>query len=253
MKQYFIPIDEIINEPYSGILGYPRASKTQLKARLKELKQLGINGISFTGPTRLGKLSVLGKGYVGIVVLAKKDNLVVALKIRRLDSQRKTLKNEALLIRKANSVFVGPKLISASRNFLIMEFLSGEAIGRWINQITGKGTSKYVKTVIRKILVDCYNLDKIGLDHGELSKITKHVIVGRKNVTIIDYESSSLLRRPSNVTSAAQGILIGTGIAKKIHKIYSVPTKDKIISALREYKADKSLENFNNLLVVLKL
>jgi len=96
-------------------------------------------------------------------------------------------------------------------------------------------------------------LDKIGLDHGELSKITKHVIVGRKNVTIIDYESSSLLRRPSNVTSAAQGILIGTGIAKKIHKIYSVPTKDKIISALREYKADKSSENFDNLLTVLKL
>lgn len=253
MKQFFLPINEFVNEPYSGILGYPKATKIQLKARLKELKQLDIKSVSFVGPTALGKISVLGKGYAGVVVLAKKNNSVVALKIRRVDSQRKSLKDEAVFLKKANSVNVGPKLIAFSKNFLVMEYLPGEKIGKWIEHVNGKGTSKRVKNIIKKVLTDCYNLDKIGLDHGELSIITKHVIIGKSKVTIIDYESSSIERRTSNVTSATQGMLIGSGIAKKIQKIYRVPEKEEIISALREYKLDKSRRNFDNLLKVLKV
>lgn len=253
MKRFFIPINELISEPYSAILGYPKASKIQLKSRLNELKNLGIDEISFVGPTMLGKLSVLGKGYAGVVVLAKKNRSTVALKIRRIDSQRKSLKDEANFLKKANSVKVGPKFLLASRNFLVMEYLPGERIGNWVNQVKGKGSAKLVKNMIKNVLVDCYNLDKIGLDHGELSIITKHVIVGKIRSTIIDFESASVERRPSNVTSATQGLLIGSGIAKNIQKIYSVPSKEKIIFALREYKQEKSKENFNALLKVLKV
>lgn len=253
MKQCFIPVNEIINEPYAGILGYPKATNAQLRSRLKELKKLGINSVSFTGPMLLGKISVLGKGYVGVVILAKKNRTIAALKIRRVDSQRKTLKDEASLLKKANSVHVGPKLISSSRNFLVMEYLAGKKIGLWVNEVSGKGTAREVKNMIRKVLTDCYKLDKIGLDHGELSIISKHIIIGKSKSTIIDFESSSLERKSSNVTSATQGILIGSGIAKRIRKICSVPEKQKIIDALREYKISKSENSFENLLKVLKV
>ena len=92
----------------------------------------------------------------------------------------------------------------------------------------------------------------MGLDHGELRRITKHVIVGRKT-TLIDFESSSTKRRVSNVTSATQGIFIGSGIVNEIKKIYKIPSKEKIIKALRIYKKEQTRDNFENVLTVLKM
>jgi len=74
----------------------------------------------------------------------------------------------------------------------------------------------------KKILEDCYSLDRIGLDHGELSNLSKHVIVGRK-ITVIDFESSSTDRKVSNVTSATQALCIGSGISKIIGRVYKIP------------------------------
>ena len=131
MTQHFISIKKLAQEPYSTILVYPKSTKRQLNSRIKELEKLKIKSLSFTGPTTIGKLEILGKGYVGIVVLAKLGNKKVALKIRRLDSQRNEMKTEAKLLKMVNSVNVGPKLFDYSKNFVVMEFLDGEKIGNW--------------------------------------------------------------------------------------------------------------------------
>jgi putative serine/threonine protein kinase len=89
------------------------------------------------------------------------------------------------------------------------------------------------------------------LDHGELSRIPKHVIVGNK-ITIIDFESSSMERRVSNVTSATQAFYIGSGISKIVNTIYKTPNKAKIISVLSNYKQNRNKENFESLLNILK-
>ena len=253
MAHSFISIKNFVDEPYSEILGYPKATSRQIKSRINELDKLKIKSISLNGPTTLGKLEILGKGYVGVVVLAKKGNKEFALKIRRTDSQRKEMKSEAKLLKLVNSVNVGPKMIDVSKNFLIMEYIEGIKIVDWVNSLKGVGSVKKLKSTIRKILEDCYNLDQIGFDHGELSNISKHVIVGKTKSTLIDFESSSVKRRPSNVTSVTQAIFIGSGIAKRVQKIYKNPPKEKIISALKQYKQEKSLENFENLLKILKL
>ena len=117
----------------------------QIKSRINELEKLKIKSISLIGPTTLGKLAILGKGYVGVVVLAKKNTKQVALKIRRTDSQRKEMKNESVLLKKVNSVNVGPKMILASKNFLIMEYLEGEKISQWIQDLKGTGSTKKLK------------------------------------------------------------------------------------------------------------
>lgn len=253
MVHSFISIKKFGEEPYSKILGYPRATNRQIKSRIKELEKLKIKSISLTGPTSLGKLAILGKGYVGIVVLAKKNNKQVALKIRRTDSQRNNMKNESVLLKLVNSVNVGPKMIDVSKNFLVMEYLEGEKISDWMNSLKGIGSTKKLKSIIRKILEDCYRLDQIDFDHGELSNISKHVIIGKTKSTLIDFESSSTNRRPSNVTSIAQAFFIGSGIAKKAQKIYKNPSKDKIIEVLQRYKKEKTSENFEKLLKILKL
>ena len=90
-------------------------------------------------------------------------------------------------------------------------------------------------------------------DHGELSNISKHVIVGKTKCTLIDFESSSTKRKPSNITSITQAIFIGSGIAKQVQKIYKNPSKDEIIKGLKQYKQEKTRENFDVLLKILKL
>ena len=253
MQQSFLSINKLSEKPFNTIIGYPNATKKQVLLRIAQMKKLGISSVSFQGDLKLGSISVLGKGYVGIVVLAKKRKKVVAVKIRRTDSQRKEMKNEAKLLKIANSSGVGPCLIDSSKNFIVMEYLDGKKIGMWIKELKGKGSSKKLKSVIKKTLEDCYNLDKIGLDHGELSSISKHVIIGKSKTTIIDFESSSTKRRVSNVTSATQGIFIGSGISKSIKKIYKLPSRNKIIEALRNYKQDSSRKNFELLLKILKV
>lgn len=251
MRPYFLPISKISEEPHSYILGYPRATKAQIRSRIAELKKLGISNVAFVGPMMIGNLHVLGKGYTGIVVLARIGTRKVALKIRRTDSPRRTMEKESELLKAANRVNVGPRLIAGSKNFVVMEFLDGKKIQDWVSEHDHKNINT-VKGVIRKVLYDCHKLDSIGLDHGELSYISKHVIVGKK-VTIIDFESSSLERKTSNVTSASQGLYIGSGLAKLITKLYAVPQKSKIIEALRQYKLDPSKESFERLIRVLKL
>jgi len=253
MTQSFISIKKFSKEPYSTILGYPKFTKRQINSRILELEKLKIKSVSFTGTTTIGKLRILGKGYVGVVVLAKRGNKKVALKIRRLDSQRSEMKSEAKLLKLVNTVNVGPKLFDYSKNFVVMEYLEGEKIINWIKSLNGTGSTKKLKATIKTVLEDCFRLDQIGFDHGELSSISKHVIVGDTKSTLIDFESSSTKRRVSNVTSITQAIFIGSGIAKKVQRVYKIPSKEKIIEVLRSYKQEQSRDSFEELLKILKL
>ena len=73
MMRSFISIEELADKPYAGIIGYPKATKRQLDARVRELERLQIKAVSLSGSTMLGNLAVLGKGYAGVVVLARRD------------------------------------------------------------------------------------------------------------------------------------------------------------------------------------
>ena len=186
-----------------------------------------------------------------MVILAKKSGNNVALKIRRADSPRKNMSDEARLLKIANKINIGPKFIKNSKNFLVMELIDGEKIIDWAKN--SKTKSKDLYHVINNVLRECYLLDSVGLDHGELSTIDKHVIIGKDRNTIIDFESSSTKRIPSNVSAATQAIFIGTGLAKIIRKKIHVPRRDKIIRLVRNYKKLRTQQSFDDLLHGLKL
>jgi len=251
MTQYFLPIRKLREKPYSNILCFPKPTKRQIDNRVNELKRLGITSVKFFGPVQIQGLDVLGKGYVGVVILGKKQNKIFALKIRRIDSQRNKLTDEAKLLKIANKIGVGPQLISSSKNFLVMEYITGTKIINWVKD--EKFSSKTLRIIIKKILFDCFRLDQLGLDHGELSVLDKHVLVTNKKPTIIDFESSSVNRKTSNVSSAVQAILIGTGLSKIIRKKITLPKKNIIINSVRNYKKIKTEDSFNELLLKLKL
>ncbi len=247
-----IPVTKLPGTRYSRILTYPIANEAELSDRVRELSAAGVTSLRFRGSTLIDGIPVLGKGCVGIVALAELDGITVALKIRRDDADRPSMINEGKLLRLANSVNVGPRLMAATRNFLAMEFINGLPLCKWAETQTASD-GKSVKKVLEKLLHSCFRLDAMGLDHGELSHAPKNVLVGpRGEGCIVDFESASTIRRVANVTSLLQYFLFGR-ISRTIHAPRIFPRKPVILKTLTQYKQEPSVENFNRILTALGL
>jgi len=245
-----IPLNKIPGTREGAILTYPSLNEGELKSRLKELSAIGVTAIRFTGHTQIGGVNVLGKGCVGLVAQATLDGAPVALKIRRLDANRPSMKEEARLLRLANSVGVGPTLLVATRNFLAMQFLEGLPLLRWSERAVAK---RMVRNVLRALLFACFRLDAVGLDHGELSHAPKNIIVSPKGGPfILDFESASMSRRPANVTSLLQYFLFGQ-LSGRIRHTNLVQDKREVLGSLTKYKMEPSVGNFQDILLALRL
>jgi len=242
-----VPIENLKEEPYASVLCYPRVSETKLQNRLGELKTHGVKAVEFAGKTSAFNVPVLGKGYVGIVIIAHLDGQRAALKVRRVDADRLGLQHEAQMLAKANSVHVGPKLMSVSNTFLLMQFIDGDLLPDWLETTKERES---VFSVLNDILEQCWRLDSIGLDHGELSNAPKHVIVDKvQKPFIVDFETASVERRPANVTSVCQFLFISGGtVARMVAETLGERNSEEVIKALRLYKNHRTRENFNRVL-----
>jgi putative serine/threonine protein kinase len=238
--------ENLWEEPYASVLCYPKKSEAELQNRLVELRAHGVRAIEFAGKTGAFNVPVLGKGFVGIVVKAHLDRRNAALKIRRVDADRLGLQQEAKMLAKANSVKVGPKLIGVSTNFLLMQFIDGDLLPHWLETPGEKG---HIRSVLSDVLEQCWRLDAIGLDHGELSKAPKHLIInGRGKPFIVDFETASLNRKSSNVTSICQYLFISGAVSRLLEEKLGEKNKNAIVEALKLYKTGRNRENFEKVL-----
>jgi putative serine/threonine protein kinase len=241
--------EDFVNPVYGRILCYPRFDTVEVEDRIAELKSIGVNVVELTGPKTVENLPVLGKGCVSVVVLAHNALGRCALKIRRTDSDRSTMEHEAEMLRIANSVGAGPKLHAASKNFLLMDYVEGTLFPSWVNTLKGKGKKRSLQNAVLNILEICFKLDRVGLDHGELSRAPKHIIVTSKGKPIlVDFETASMKRKPSNLTSTCQYLFIGSEVSKRVRKIVGEIEISFLIEALREYKQEMSEERFRRVL-----
>ena len=227
------------------IISYPHFSESEYKDRIIEMESLGITSIILGGKTIVNGAHIAGKGCVGIVVKAKSRGEVCALKIRRTDANRETMDNEVHLHKMANSACVGPSLEEHTKNLIVMEFVAGQSIIDWV--VNNNVTESKMWTLAVAILEQCFSLDIAGLDHGELSRLTRHVIVSDRPY-IIDFESASTTRKTCNVTAAAQSLLLYGIVANKVKKIMCNTDKERLIQALRTYKHFHTRANFDAIL-----
>jgi len=231
------------------LICYPRFDPKEFESRLAELRRLGVQGIEGRGRSTISKYRVLGKGCVGIVVSALTTEGRVALKIRRLDADRTDLIREAELLRKANSVGVGPRLFSATKNFILMELVDGLSLYDWLMETEDK---RALVEVIVDLLEQCFKLDSINLDHGELSNARKHVIVTPRNKPVIlDFESASDRRRPSNLTSICSFLFLRRSMRSLLATKLGEVDRTELISSLKAYKAKPSRKAVEFILKVL--
>ena len=245
-----VSIERLSEEPYASIICYPRSKRRELKKRLKELRKLSVVKLEFIGEKQTFNVSILGKGCVGIVTIAYRNGEKAALKIRRVDADRASMQMEANMLKKANSVSVGPKLLGVSQDFLLMQFIQGDLFPQWLKKQRSKGK---IRRALREVLEQCWRLDKAGLDHGELSHAPKHIIVNIENLpTIVDFETASLNRKPSNVTSTCQFLFINGTVAQNVAERLGEKNKS-MIKVLRDYKRNRTRENFERVLKVCSL
>lgn len=231
------------------VISYPRQIEDREHfSRLKELEIMGVSSFLPTGSTKIGKFSILGKGGVGVVVRVEaKDKKTYALKIRRIDANRKSMEREVRLHKIANSVGVGPNIYANSENFILMDFIDGWNIIRWLNQ--QNINNEQVRKVAISTLEQCYNLDMANLDHGELSCLDHHVLVSKSIYAhIVDFESSSIDRRTCNVTAAANSLLLKGPVSKHVNKNIHFAEQEKIIRLLRIYKSNHTRASFDKII-----
>lgn len=248
----WLNLEDLANPNLGKVICYPAASVEELKARIGELESLKVSRIILEGRTIIDGLPILGKGCTSTVVKAMADESFYALKARRTDSNRASMGPEAKLQMFANSISIGAKLISFTRNFILMELLNGPFLFEWINY---NPTVDELRSVLTILLYDCFKMDLAGLDHGELTNASRHVIVEGRSTknglmlrpVIIDFESASLKRRTSNVTSICQFLFLSKGRGENLDLIKGIELT-RLVEALKAYKARPCRETFNLIL-----
>jgi putative serine/threonine protein kinase len=221
-----------------------------------DLYKLGVKDAILEGPTKVCELNILGKGHSGIVLKVNAfSKKTMALKIRRVDSRRMDSLTEVFNHKLANLVGIGPQIIDNTNDLILMELITGKGIYEWLQDPTTFHllTSTNIINIVNQILEQCYRLDVLHLDHGELTRIDNHVMVSENNdISIIDFESASTKRKPCNVTSATQALLLSGGsISRKICKFINLKDPDLLLNCLKKYKKIKNRQNFENVISLL--
>ncbi len=130
-----------------------------------------------------------------------------------------------------------------------MKLVDGDLLELWLEN---HRNPDLVRKVLADILEQCWRLDEIRLDHGELSKAPKHLLMDNADKPfIVDFETASTQRNASNVTSVCQFLFQGnSNVCKALAEVLGQRNHDKLMSALKSYKKERNRKNFEALLNV---
>jgi putative serine/threonine protein kinase len=102
------------------------------------------------------------------------------------------------------------------------------------------------------ILEQCWRLDTAGLDHGELSKAPRHLLMDNTGKPfIVDFETASIQRKVANVTSVCQYLFVGNSIVPRlVWEVLGEKNRNQIVDVLRNYKKERNRLCFETLLQI---
>ncbi len=154
---------------------------------------------------KVKNVEFFAKGKRGFVFIGKFKGKKVAIKVKNPDSEAHgTIALEAGMLKEVNKHKIGPKYLFHTQHFLVYEF----AEGTYVRDLP----KKQLPAAAKKILMQCFILDKAGINKQEMTRPLKHAIVGKK-VTLIDFERARKTESAHNVTQFCQ--FIGNHIGNK--------------------------------------
>ena len=248
-----VPVENLSKDPYRSLVAYPDPTDDSVESRIRQLTNLGITELEFHGALKMGKLSILGKGVVGLVFTGLSGRDRVAVKIRRVDSRRNSMAHEAEMMKVANDAGIGPKCLGSSQDILKMQYVYGQRLPSWLSSLEGRGRRARARTTFKELFQQCARLDAYGLDHGELSRAHKNVLVSEDGRPwILDFESASLMRRVNNFTSITQYLFLSGRFARKVLRVLGPIEPNELVGYLRLYKSGKTNDAFEAVLKMLR-
>ena len=136
--------------------------------------------------------------------IASGKEIDVAIKVRHNDSDAPgTLLKEAKWLKELNQKRIGPRLYYSHDLFLVLEFISGVGLDKYLEKVGALGAKG--RSVMLQVLKQCRQMDLLKVSKEEMHRPHSNVIVGEgKNnsvrVTLIDFERCHRDDHPQNVT-----------------------------------------------------
>ena len=165
------------------------------------------------------------KGKRSIVYLAEYNGKKVIIKY----SKRAEIESYWLNFLK-NLDFV-PKLIYHDEEQLVYYFIDGITIGEYIEK------TKNPQPILKQILKQCYELDKLKVNKLELVNPYKHILIKNKKARMIDFERCKRTEKPKNVTQFVEYLM------RK-----NIISREDIKPLLKNYKKSQTRSNFGKIL-----
>ena len=158
----------------------------------------------------------LARGHKGVVYVAEGAAGRVAIKVSRGGGEETACRREARWLDRIQKGGirdgVGPKLISAHDECVVMEYVEGPSIGEALDGAVPPGV---LFKALRDLLGQCARLDQQGIDKREMNRCQKHVIVSREGKsTLLDFERCQESSKASNVTGLAQYLTQAWAVGK---------------------------------------
>lgn len=204
------------------------------------IKDAGINYFFNYGSRKIyGKLRVVGVGFTGLLLLASAAKGIVLVKILRKDSRRSNMLYECNILKIASKLGVSPRVHSCDNEYIIMEYVDGFNIAEYVENFKELQSIYDLKAILKSIMYKAFLLDKNHIDHGELSRPYKHVLISPKGVFIIDFDSASMSRIPRNFTSVLGGLFFRKNkFSKTIVNILQITNNclEEVSIMVRNYK-----------------
>lgn len=138
---------------------------------------------------------------------------------------------EAKWLKKLSNLNFVPKLLYSDKEKIIYYFIEGKSINDYLKNI------KNPIPILKQILKQCYELDKLKINKKELTNPYKHILIKNKIAKMIDFERCYKTHNPKNVTQFGEFIM-----RKKL------VNRKEFTRALKNYKNNKTKTSFLKIL-----
>ncbi len=250
-------LHQLSSEDFCRIL---KQYKYNLRECLELLSELRIRGLEYFYNYGLrniyGSFRVVGAGFTGVSLLALFNNKVSIVKILRKDSRRTDMLHECKILELSSRLGVSPHVYSCSKNYIVMEFVDGPTLAEYLKEYQALERLYDLRLVLRSIIYKAYLLDAHHIDHGELSRPYKHVILSPRGVYFVDFDSASLLRKPRNLTSILGGIFFRYNeFSRTITSSLGINVSDleQVRSLVKDYKKHMEFNIVEKIMIKLKI
>ncbi|MBU0615061.1 MAG: hypothetical protein KJ601_03130 [Nanoarchaeota archaeon] len=193
------------------------------------------------------------KGHRGVLYKGRYNGQEVVIKTKREDSEAiGKIENEARFLLKLNPKGIGPELISynKAKDYIVYNYIEGEFFPIFLEKCKSKAA---VLSIIKNVLQQCYQMDKMGIDKEEMHHPYKHIIIENrsKNPVMIDFERCRHTDSAKNVTQFAT-YLMSKSVSDRLKAIGIKIEREKLIQAAKDYKAAQAKKSFFAILRLLK-